>query len=407
MRILLSSNAPWVPSGYGQQAKFLVNSFQKNGHKVVFATNFGLQGGSIEANGVLYLPTDNTRNNETIQMYSQIYKPDVVISLADWYVLRQHVWGSLEMPWFGWIPIDLNLSHDENLLYNRIFRELLENCNVVTMSEFGTKEVKKFGYQPSAQIYHAVDPSIFQILDKKECRDKIIPNHEKYDLIIGMMMANYDRSSDRKAFRIQFEALKIFAQNNPKIKTLLYLHTDPTPRLGGMDLIQLIQDLNLSTFVDVIASSPIKVSHVPFTQNELCILYNSFDILMNAAVAEGFGIPIVEAQSCGVPVITHNFSSMPELTHYGYSAKSVQNVNMDIAPVEFVFPEYVQDGKEISNEQRKMGTRRMPNSVDIAKGIEKVYGSLSEEKSREAHEWVADNFSFQVIGDAWEKVINQ
>lgn len=405
MRILLSSNAPWVPSGYGQQAKFLVNSFQKYGHEVIFATNFGLQGGSIEANGVLYLPTDNTRNNETIQMYSQIYKPDVVISLADWYVLRQHVWGSLEMPWFGWIPIDLNLTHDETFLYNRIFKELLENCNVVTMTEFGTKEVKKFGYQPSAQIYHAVDHNIFKILDKTACREKIIPNYQDYDLIIGMLAANYDSSSDRKAFRIQFEALKIFAQNNPKVKILLYLHTDPTPRLGGMDLISVINDLNLQTFIDIVATSQIKISHVPFSQHELCELYNSFDILMNASVAEGFGIPIVEAQACGVPVITHNFSSMPELTHYGYSAKSVKDVKLDIAPVEFVFPEYVKNGQEITSEQRKMGTRNMPNSVDIAKGIEKVYGSLSEEKAKETHEWVADNFSFKVIGEAWEKAL--
>lgn len=405
MRILLSSNAPWVPSGYGQQAKFLVNSFREHGHEVIFATNFGLQGGAIEADGVLYLPTDNTRNNETIKMYSEIYKPDLVLSLADWYVLRQNVWGNLAMPWFSWTPLDLNLTHDETFLYNKIFKELLENCNVITMSEFGTKEVNKFGYQPRAQIYHAIDHNIFKIMDKEECRKQFIPNYKEYDLILGMLAANYDSSSDRKAFRIQFEALKIFAQNNPKIKTLLYLHTDPTPRLGGLNLIQLINDLNLLSFIDIVTSSPIKISHVPFTQQELCALYNSFDIFLNASVAEGFGVPIVEAQACGVPVITHNFSSMPELTHYGYSSKSVQNVQLDIAPVEFVFPEYVEGGQEITNEQRKMGTRNMPNSVEIAKGIEKVYQNLSEEKAKEAHEWVADNFSFQVIGEAWEKAI--
>jgi glycosyltransferase involved in cell wall biosynthesis len=40
-------------------------------------------------------------------------------------------------------------------------------------------------------------------------------------------------------------------------------------------------------------------------------------VLLNPAMGEGFGVPIVEAQACGVPVIASDHSAMTELTHAG------------------------------------------------------------------------------------------
>ncbi|AMV31839.1 D-inositol 3-phosphate glycosyltransferase [Pirellula sp. SH-Sr6A] len=42
-------------------------------------------------------------------------------------------------------------------------------------------------------------------------------------------------------------------------------------------------------------------------------IYHENDILFFASHSEGFGLPILEAQSCGVPVITSSKSSMPEV----------------------------------------------------------------------------------------------
>jgi glycosyltransferase involved in cell wall biosynthesis len=68
-------------------------------------------------------------------------------------------------------------------------------------------------------------------------------------------------------------------------------------------------------------------------------LYNSFDVLLSPSQAEGFGIPIVEAQACGVPVVTLNITSMPELTFSGLCLEPAQRVWEDqggwrgVAPV--------------------------------------------------------------------------
>jgi len=41
------------------------------------------------------------------------------------------------------------------------------------------------------------------------------------------------------------------------------------------------------------------------------------DVLLNPSSNEGFGVPIIEAQSCQVPVIVNNFTAMPELVEQG------------------------------------------------------------------------------------------
>lgn len=46
---------------------------------------------------------------------------------------------------------------------------------------------------------------------------------------------------------------------------------------------------------------------------ELEINYLNSDFLLFPSTYEGFGLPIIEAQSCGLPVITSNTSSMPEI----------------------------------------------------------------------------------------------
>lgn len=63
---------------------------------------------------------------------------------------------------------------------------------------------------------------------------------------------------------------------------------------------------------------------------ELAQLYASADFLLMPSLYEGFGFPIIEAQSFGVPVITSNRSSMPEVAGDGAILVDPEN-NADIA----------------------------------------------------------------------------
>lgn len=46
---------------------------------------------------------------------------------------------------------------------------------------------------------------------------------------------------------------------------------------------------------------------------DMCALYSAADLFVFPTLYEGFGIPILEAQSCGTPVLTSNCSSLPEV----------------------------------------------------------------------------------------------
>lgn len=54
-------------------------------------------------------------------------------------------------------------------------------------------------------------------------------------------------------------------------------------------------------------------THRNLTEEEVIALYRSCDLLAYPSTEEGFGIPILEAQSIGRPVVTSNRSSMPEV----------------------------------------------------------------------------------------------
>lgn len=46
---------------------------------------------------------------------------------------------------------------------------------------------------------------------------------------------------------------------------------------------------------------------------DMCALYSAAALFAFPTLYEGFGIPVLEAQSCGVPVLTSNCSSLPEV----------------------------------------------------------------------------------------------
>jgi glycosyltransferase involved in cell wall biosynthesis len=56
---------------------------------------------------------------------------------------------------------------------------------------------------------------------------------------------------------------------------------------------------------------------VHLTDNEILFLYHSCDILLFASLAEGFGLPILEAQMVGRAVITSNRGAMAEVAGNG------------------------------------------------------------------------------------------
>jgi len=149
--------------------------------------------------------------------------------------------------------------------------------------------------------------------------------------IVGTVM----RNQRRKLYPDLFEAFRLLlnkVDNDPTYK--LYCHTS-YPDMGW-DIPELLQQYNLSSrvlftyvcpeknqpfvslFKGAVAQSPFTgkyncpLSNVKrgLTYEALADIINTFDIYIQHANCEGFGLPQVEAAACAVPVIGTDYSAM-------------------------------------------------------------------------------------------------
>ncbi|MBS1608192.1 MAG: glycosyltransferase family 4 protein [Bacteroidetes bacterium] len=110
------------------------------------------------------------------------------------------------------------------------------------------------------------------------------------------------------------------------------------------------------------------------TLEELHAKYLEADILIYISLKEGFGMPILEAQSTGLPVITSNCSSMPEIGGEGaalyVNPKDILSVRQAIRTVI--------ENKDIRNELVKKGYENVKrfSKENISKAYLALYNKL-------------------------------
>jgi glycosyltransferase involved in cell wall biosynthesis len=310
-RIVWLSNATWSPSGYGEQTGLVVPRFQRLGHDMAIATNYGLQGAKFDMNGLTIYPSDGGWGNSTIGTFAAHHKADFVITLADAWVMRPDDWPD-DLRMAIWAPID-------HWPIPPAVLAVLQHPKVmpIAMSRFGEEWMRKFELEP-CYVPHGVDTNFFGPVTPDERRaikhQLEIPEDA---FLIGMVAANKGNPTfPRKSFPQAFDAFAQFVRTHPD--AYLYVHTDAMG--GGKG-----SGINLDVLARAIGIPEKRICFPPVEAWQLGIgkeivrsLYQAFDVLLNPSMGEGFGIPIIEAQACGVPVITSNHSAMPELTHAGW-----------------------------------------------------------------------------------------
>lgn len=303
-RILWLGNPPGAPSGYGEQAALFVPRLQAMGHQLGVQANWGI-GFKIDGDTPFY-PTDNHWGNLSIGACAADFKADLVLALGDAWTLHPDAWPDTVPPVGLWAPLDhypippavlATLQH--------------ERIRPIAMCRFGEEWMRRFGLEP-LYIPHGVDTSVFRPMPevRRQIRQGLgIPPG---DFLVGMVAANKSNAAiPRKAFPQALDAFARFSEGRDDC--WLYLHTEMKPPPGtGMDLHTLAKAVGVRE--DRLAYPPPEAWVTgrmgrPF----MASLYNGFDVLLNPAMGEGFGVPIVEAQACGVPAIVSDHSAMTEL----------------------------------------------------------------------------------------------
>ncbi len=312
MRILWYSNSPHVGSGYGNQTALFVPRIKALGHEIAAAAFWGIQGGRVEMDGMSVYPASPTGaiDYASMGLPAEHFKADVIISLMDVWAVQKGMSGNVRLaPWF---PVDHEPLPPPIAV--RLRSDVLNPIMPLVFSRFGEQMVRGAGFD-CRYIPHGVDTSIFTPGDKQEARR--ILGLPQDDFIIGIVAANLGTPS-RKALKQQIMAFAKLRQRHKDARLFLHTRVDATGLGGasGENLTELIQQLGIA---DGISSTDQTAYHFGLESDELNLLYNSFDVLSNVSMGEGFGIPILEAQSAGTPVIVGDWTAMSELNFSGWA----------------------------------------------------------------------------------------
>jgi len=321
LRILWHSVAGQIRSGYGKVTNNVTSRLVRLGWDIIVSAYYGIEpGGSLIINGVPTVPSKlgGFGKDSCINHFKNLQR-DIAILHTDWWAF----------PWFPKIPNTVLYSPMDHANYPPDLIQHTKNFTyVVSLCEWQQEVLRKQNVQ-STLLPHGVDTKIYKPIDMKEARKITLLPKNRY--IIGIVGANSDKEG-RKGWGPMFKALRLFLDENPDVKDILVVaHSNPfDPR--GLPLTKFVEKQKLSNVVKF--KNP-RMNEIGLREEEMNLLYNSFNVLLHPSMREGFGLCIAESQSAGTPVIATNFSSMVELVKgHGWLVKgALDGLNIITTPI--------------------------------------------------------------------------
>jgi glycosyltransferase involved in cell wall biosynthesis len=345
-RILFVTEANWLPTGYSVYTKQVLSRLHATGKfEIGELACYAKPSDTDKMNATPWRVFPNTPNLDdaagrekyhsspslmfgeyTFNSVLLDFKPDFVMDIRDFWMLEfeqrspfRNNYKWVIMPTVDAKPqnpawIDCFANADAHFAYSEFGRDVL-------IEQAGDS----INFQDVASPCAA---DCYKPMDKAKIRDKY--GLETDINIVGTVM----RNQKRKMFPDLMDGFRRYLDETGDTKTFLYLHTY-FPDIGW-DIPELIHEHGLSSKVlmtykckdcGAIFPSFYQDNHrfcrscgKPKAQlvgmdnkiedHELAEIYNLFDVYVQYANSEGFGMPQVEAVQCGVPLMATYYSAM-------------------------------------------------------------------------------------------------
>jgi glycosyltransferase involved in cell wall biosynthesis len=148
-------------------------------------------------------------------------------------------------------------------------------------------------------IPHGMDLSMFVSRDQAECRREF--GIEEGAFVVGMVGVNMFR----KRLDTGIRTFAKFAADKPEARLVLHCYAGDEE---GYDIAHLARFYGIQDKVYVVHwVKPV------LSDDELCSLYNTFDVYLNTSGGEGWSFGPAEAAACGVPVVVPDWAATREL----------------------------------------------------------------------------------------------
>lgn len=275
---------------------------------------------------LIYTSGQNAFGEDVAAHHYNDYAADLLIALKEPWVFNQ-----LYLSAINFVPFAII---DHSPVSSLIMSTLTPAFKVIAPSRFAQRELKTVNKE-SHYVPHGVRTDNYKPMDKTECRKQWFL--EEDDFVVGIVAMN----RVRKMIPRQIRVYKRFLENNPDVKSHLFLWTNMNPpsrppemTLGvadtGVNLIEEIMRLDLAGGKnDVRWMDPNDfaraeaVGGIPEVDPEggwdMRKLYNCFDVLSELTGGEAVGLPKLEAQACGVPCVCTDYAGAPEYLGSGYT----------------------------------------------------------------------------------------
>jgi glycosyltransferase involved in cell wall biosynthesis len=314
MRILWHSVAPWAGSGYGTQTATFVPRIASLGHEVAVSASWGTQGRVTEWEGHRVYPGGrHPHGADVLAKHAKHFKADLVIHLGDVFCLDPEPWKDEGLRVAHWMPVDCDdgdgvVGHSGDILERSI--GLVDHLNLmqgggvpIAMSRFGETQLAKSGHRP-LYVPHGIDVNVFQPTGDGDELRRDAGLGDRF--VIGINAANNDKV--RKAWPEQFAAFAKFLRRHPDAFLMIHTQEDEP---NGLKLRRMARDMGIVKACGW--SDDYTVQSGQLGGEDMASWYRRLHLYSGCALAEGFGLPILEAQAAGIPTVVTDGSAMSEI----------------------------------------------------------------------------------------------
>lgn len=405
--ILVCSDFPGSHTGLARVTRTVFNYLADTGKYNIVQLGWFAHGQNKEQIKYPVVPTQVLANGvpDPKDQYGQlsfddlcrVLKPDIVWCCADPWMLNHYTSSSLRGRYnlVGYVAIDSAPVHN-------ISRDVLQKFDVIVpYCEWGKMAMEAENINCcSAPILHGVDTSVFKPLDKEE-RDRgrqimgVLPDE--------FLFCTVGRNITRKYLPAIFPTLYylrtgnyVFCNKCHRITLFPYdvIHRKVETKVSACklclseDVVQGIERTNVRWYYHGAVSdmgwdlpdlmhqyrvqkplilNPKLQIGVGMPDNELNQMYNSCDAFVLPTMAEGFGLPILEAMAVGLPCIITDTSAYKEWAHpaalfiesgYAYTEPKI-NLQRHLPSIESMVSQclWVLDSEETRRELSQNGLK--------------------------------------------------
>ena len=309
MKILWYGDTPWFSSGYGRIANLLLPKLAEKGVEIIIQAKFGHYGSPIDLGYAILYGAISDTSLEVIPTIAKKHKVDLIVMMCDIWAydfknLRQEEEHIEHIPIVVYYPLDT-----DEVPYAAIEQLRKYVDFIIPMSNHAYDKLTKI--LPKDNILDVIYPPIPETFKPKDIsRDDI--GFKGYDIVFGMIQMNKDivrKDQVRQLYAIKQAIEKVKKMGIDK-KVGIYCHMLPSGKGTGFNLTQFAESIGISEDLQF----PIPSAYlIGFTDEQMTMLINGFDVLLQCTSGEGFGMPTVEAMLCNTPVIGASNSTTKEL----------------------------------------------------------------------------------------------